>query len=444
MPTPGGWTSNRPTLEICREEREEMADTEKFNSSEGIGSGGGGGKKLSKFEAEKKRRRAHDNTKWRCKKAGPSSTPQFLYASYQDFCLDIQPPERSDHTLDRIDPNGHYAPGNVRWANKSVQSANKKGFRFGSFAAVEDIERAVRTEVECTARRSETANHWNRIIAAYRGETSFRAALDGLAAIGMRNAFADQKPIFWDRTLENCPVGYPGSYRLPSLTRYGQIVRVRAKAGLLPGNRLQLAMREQPSGVGVFTRQDLGFDMNLPARLAGLLDTAPKVGEIWTPPERAAADPVSIVDLETMMIAAGMHFFAKGFSVSIVPALTALKYMATASGEAESWGPLDRHVLVIPDFQVSGSTGWQSTFPEIIQLTKLIETRCENGRPTFIGIENWRDIQSQFKQLLKLLDRREVESKPHFSLEQLAARDQQEVEMVRDWKKAHDAWREYG
>lgn len=420
-----------------------MADTEKLNVSKGKGSCGGANK-LSNSDAEKKRRKAHDHTKWRCKKEGPSSTPQFLYASYPDFCVDIQLPTRSDQSLDRIDPNGHYAPGNVRWANKSVQSANKKGFRHGSFAAVEDIERAVLKEVECTARRSQTANHWNRIIAAYRGETSFRAVIDSLAAIGMPSAFADQKPIFWDPTLENCPVGYPGSYRLPSLTRYGQIVRVRAKAVQLLGNRAQLAMREQPSGVGVFTRQDLGFDMNLPAGLSDLLNTPPKVGEIWTLPEKAAADPVSIVDLETMMIAAGMHFFAKGFSVSIVPALSALKYMSSESGEAESWGPLDRHVLVIPDFHVSGSMGWQSTFPEVNQLTKLIETRCENGHLTFIGIENWRDIQTPFKRLLKLLNRREMKSKPLFSLEQLAVLDQQEVQMVSDWKKAHDAWQEYG
>lgn len=30
------------------------------------------------------------------------------------------------HSLDRIDNNGNYEPGNVRWADKQVQSANRR------------------------------------------------------------------------------------------------------------------------------------------------------------------------------------------------------------------------------------------------------------------------------------------------------------------------------
>lgn len=33
---------------------------------------------------------------------------------------------RHDYSLDRIDPYGHYAPGNVRWACKHTQALNKR------------------------------------------------------------------------------------------------------------------------------------------------------------------------------------------------------------------------------------------------------------------------------------------------------------------------------
>lgn len=31
------------------------------------------------------------------------------------------------HSLDRINPDGNYEPGNVRWATKAVQASNKSG-----------------------------------------------------------------------------------------------------------------------------------------------------------------------------------------------------------------------------------------------------------------------------------------------------------------------------
>lgn len=53
--------------------------------------------------------------------------------SFEAFVADvgIKP---AGHTLDRIDPNGHYEPGNVRWATRKVQTVNRTNTRWLTWA----------------------------------------------------------------------------------------------------------------------------------------------------------------------------------------------------------------------------------------------------------------------------------------------------------------------
>jgi hypothetical protein len=39
-----------------------------------------------------------------------------------------------DHSIDRIDVNGHYEPGNCRWASRYTQGGNRRTNRFIQFA----------------------------------------------------------------------------------------------------------------------------------------------------------------------------------------------------------------------------------------------------------------------------------------------------------------------
>jgi hypothetical protein len=67
--------------------------------------------------------------------------------SFDAFYRDVGPRPSSKHSLDRIDSNGHYEPGNVRWATKAEQARNTSAnvrveFRGETLTLVEWAERS--------------------------------------------------------------------------------------------------------------------------------------------------------------------------------------------------------------------------------------------------------------------------------------------------------------
>lgn len=59
---------------------------------------------------------------------------------FEQFLRDMGTRPTMEHTLDRIDPNGHYSPTNCRWANKTVQATNTRPHKPYTLERLKDLE----------------------------------------------------------------------------------------------------------------------------------------------------------------------------------------------------------------------------------------------------------------------------------------------------------------
>lgn len=77
--------------------------------------------------------RAYNDAKTRCTNPNVGSWEyyggrgiQFRFTSFMEFLDEIGPRPSPNHSLDRINSDGHYERGNVRWATKSEQMKNRR------------------------------------------------------------------------------------------------------------------------------------------------------------------------------------------------------------------------------------------------------------------------------------------------------------------------------
>jgi hypothetical protein len=120
-------------------------------------------------------------------------------------------------TLDRIDANGHYEIGNIRWATAKQQANNRNA---AGYYQQQARERRWHQSRDARATYQEAMRHWKVSVKCVRGQKLTQEDVEFLNDVYAQTAIP--RP-FW----ENADDSNPGYFTLPSLNNPGSTVTVR-------------------------------------------------------------------------------------------------------------------------------------------------------------------------------------------------------------------------
>lgn len=122
----------------------------------------------------------------RCK--NPSATGWHLYGgrgidvcdrwlSFDNFVSDMGPRPSPEHTVDRVDVDGNYAPDNCRWASRLEQAANRRNnvsfVRDGVRYVAAEVAHAYGIQCQLVAQRARKGKTFAEIVSRHHLEPGY-------------------------------------------------------------------------------------------------------------------------------------------------------------------------------------------------------------------------------------------------------------------------------
>jgi hypothetical protein len=354
---------------------------------------------------------AFNNAKQRCENANNPSYPEygakgikFLLPSFDEFLIGVGLPS-AKLSLDRIDPNGHYEVGNLRWASPSVQALNKKGSAKAAQPSISALVAKYQGEKAKPELRARATGSWARC----------------LSALGRGYFLADDVPWFQKASMppeifkagfelgqpHDCAEQATAYFHLPSLTWPGRAVRL---TGGPIGHNIEMPV---DGSLRAFGRASIGqiVPTHVFSWLAEDLGDV-GAGAVWI--GQVTATQLSAGGIEGwMLVAAARASFKLGRAV-LTPVLDAVKLLYEL-GHPAGWenvpSPiLDARFLFIPDLQIDLGDGFEVAGLDYAKLRELLRYRRTHGHKTFVGIQNVHKLPENFRaEVLGYLRVRELE-----------------------------------
>lgn len=301
---------------------------------------------------------------------------KFLFDCFEEFFDEVGPRPSPDHSLDRIDTDGHYEKGNLRWASRKVQAKNRRSTK--KYKA-EAAKRKITWQQAARLHGNQLSRLWNLTI-RYHNENELppvdKAEWEALVS-GM--PFDLLRPIYPNPT--------EGQVILPSLTKPGETVRLNCR---------------QTEDVPEYGLGDRGLldavsktplEENVPGDLLDLLircvdGVEPSERFLWfTPPTGMGIKTLAI---EGCLLAFA-SFYAACFTDTehLYPQgtfQTARELVGLAA--IDHLDALPPNLLIVPDLQVGldpeGTIPHNLTYAVHDMLTQRVQTLC----PTIVFVDN--------------------------------------------------------
>lgn len=349
--------------------------------------------------------KALSNARQRCYNKNDPSYPDYggsgirvLIDSVDELIAAIGMP-KAGHSLDRIDPNAHYQIGNVRWATKSVQAANKKASSTNSHLSPAAMILAAKEALALRTNRKEVAVSWRWMIDAFntghlRIDRAERMA-KYLRCSGVIEANFDVN------TVHDWSLPAPGYLHLPALSLPEARVRIRCRPPV------HIPASNQVDALGRLAGLDtLEADWNVPPSVwKEIVSTVTKRG--------AGIALTGVPTVENLLggwIEGSLLAAASCLAIDLkVPAafypLLRVNHMLCDLPAPDHWDEyehrlLDTPVLLIPDLSLDCGLWGDGNSIKWWKIEALFRWRYEQGHQTVVGVQNLKKLHPALREVV--------------------------------------------